>query len=377
MNILVLINEFERGGAERVASNLLNYLPKKFSGSKFYLFLLEKSQIVYPIPDHVEIIFGSSFHSRQIFKFFKLRLLALRLRKVVREKNITLVLSFLTRANYVNALALSKATSHHAIISERNTPSWVYPKGTLAGMVNRLMIKYLYNKCSRIIAVSEGVRNDLVSNFKIPEKRISVIYNPFDIEKIEDAARETADHPWFREGEFRVVVNVGRLERQKNQQLLINAFQSVAERLADARLLIIGEGKERAKLTRLINRLGLREKIDLTGLKVNPFAFLAKAHVFVLSSSAEGFPNVLVEAMICGCPVISTDCQSGPAEIIKNNENGILVPVNDKKAMSEAMINLLGDAEMRTAFRVQGQKCARNFNLDSIVRQYAALISEQ
>jgi N-acetylgalactosamine-N,N'-diacetylbacillosaminyl-diphospho-undecaprenol 4-alpha-N-acetylgalactosaminyltransferase len=377
MNILFLINEFERGGAERVVSYLLQDLPQRFDDSKFWIFLLEKSEISYPLPDFVKIITGSAFHQTSQIKFFKLFLLALRLKKIVKKENIKTVISFLNRANYVNILSSLAGSPHRTIISERNTASIIYGKNTSMDLVNRFLIRTLYKKCAEIIAVSQGVKNDLVTNFNIPEKNIFVIYNPFDIDKIKEDADKPLDHPWVGNSRYKVMISVGRLEEQKNYTMLIRSFQRVSSQLPDARLIIIGEGKERPVLIRLIKNLALENRIDLIGQQDNPFMYLARADLFILSSVAEGFPNVLLESMICGCPVISTDCPSGPNEIITNGQNGILIPVGDTETMSKAMISLLEDQNKRSQFIENAYLRAIEFNLEKIGKQYAEFLMKK
>jgi glycosyltransferase involved in cell wall biosynthesis len=274
----------------------------------------------------------------------------------------------------VNILSSFAGSPHRTIISERNTASIIYGKNTSMDLVNRFLIRKLYKKCAEIIAVSQGVKNDLVTNFNISEKNIFVIYNPFDIDKIKEAADKPLDHPWFGNSRYKVIISVGRLEEQKNYTMLIRSFQRVSSQLPEARLIIIGEGKERPVLIRLIKNLGLENRIDLVGQQDNPFMYLARADLFILSSVAEGFPNALLESMICGCPVISTDCLSGPNEIITNGQNGILVPVGDAETMSKAMISLLGDKNKRLQFIENAYLRAIEFNLEKIGKQYAEFL---
>jgi glycosyltransferase involved in cell wall biosynthesis len=374
MKLLFLINEFGRGGAERVVSLLLQHLPTRLPDSKFSLYLLDKSEISYPLPKSIEIYIASKRHHSNLAKFLNIFALARKVKKYIKENNIDIVISFLTRANYVNVLSKLYGAGHETIISERNTPGIIYNTGTVSGAINRLFIRRLYARCDKIIAVSTGVKNDLEKNFNIPPEIIEVIYNPFDSGAIEKSALQSVEHRWLGKNGLKTVISLGRLEKQKNHQLLLNAFCRTLKKIPQARLIIIGEGRERSALTRLSRELKIDTKIDLIGQMEDPFPYLARADLFVLSSIAEGFPNALVEAMICACPVISTDCPSGPNEIIINKDHGILVPLNNAEALSKAMIMLLNDETLRINMKKNAKKRSNAFALKRIINQYADLL---
>jgi len=374
MNILFLINEFERGGAERVVSYLLNQPPKSHPEIVPILFTLEKSDYAYSISDKIKIYSGSKYHSSNFIKFIKLPFLALRLKRIIKQNNVKKVISFLTRANYVNILSRYCGSDHHCIISERNTPSLVYGSWSMTDIINRLLIRYLYPSCEEIIAVSKGVQIDLEDKFHISEDKISVIYNPYDIVQIKQKSQEDPKHVWLENISYTTIINIGRLEKQKNQTLLLRAFKQVNDRHPESRLLILGEGSERKHLSKLIRDLGIDSKVQIPGQQNNPFTYLSKADLFVLSSDFEGFPNVLVEAMVCGCPVISTDCPSGPNEIITHNINGILVPIGDIDAMSSAIVLLIKNNQLRNTLIKNAKKRVSDFSLDKIINQYYQLL---
>jgi N-acetylgalactosamine-N,N'-diacetylbacillosaminyl-diphospho-undecaprenol 4-alpha-N-acetylgalactosaminyltransferase len=303
-------------------------------------------------------------------KFIKLPFHALHLKRISKKENIKFVLSVLNRANYVNIITKLLGCKHKCLISERNTPSYVYSSYTLTDIINRFLIRKLYPNSDKIIAISEGVKTDLITNFNIPEKLIDVIYNPIDIDAIKKQSEEKIEHRWLNDESLKTIISVGRLEKQKNHTLLIRSFQEVRSRLPDTRLIILGEGNERKNLHQLLSDLKLESYVELPGVFDNPFAYLSKANVFVLSSDFEGFGNVIIEAMACNCPVISTDCPSGPNEIISNNENGILVPVGDRDKLSNAIISLLRNKPYRELLANNAQKRVRDFNLDNIMLKY-------
>ena len=202
------------------------------------------------------------------------------------------------------------------------------------------LIRYCYRRADQIIAPSQGIADELKQAFGVPKEKLSVIYSPLISEAMLKKATEPLDHHWFKEGDPPVVLAVGRLAEQKSQETLIRAFARLRQRVK-ARLLILGEGERRAELEALASQLGLAQDFSMPGFQENPFSFMARASLFVLPSAWEGSPGVLVQALACGCPVLSTDCASGPREILQDGRLGQLTPVGDDEAMAEAMLRSL------------------------------------
>jgi len=190
-----------------------------------------------------------------------------------------------------------------------------------------------------IVAVSEGVAADLSANTGIPRERVDVIYNPVITPGLFSAASERPAHTWFDDSS-QVVLGIGRLVPQKNFMLLLEAFRAV-RRDRDVRLVILGEGSERPALEAYVQQHGLADSVSLPGFLENPYACMSRAAVTALSSDFEGLPTVLVESLALGTPVVSTDCESGPREILRNGTLGDLVPVNDAAALAESIARAL------------------------------------
>jgi glycosyltransferase involved in cell wall biosynthesis len=204
-----------------------------------------------------------------------------------------------------------------------------------------VLARLIYPLADQIVAVSRGVAEDFARYTGIDAERVSVIYNPVVGQNILDRASERVSHPWFADSDIQVILSAGRLVEQKNHRNLLAAFSYVLAARPQSRLVILGEGPLRKELESAIARLDLREVVWLPGFAHNPFRYMAKADVFALSSDWEGLPTVLIEAMACGCPVVSTDCPSGPAEILDRGRYGHLVPMNDPRALSEALLEVL------------------------------------
>ncbi|NES20020.1 MAG: glycosyltransferase [Symploca sp. SIO3E6] len=230
------------------------------------------------------------------------------------------------------------------------------------------LARLFYPWADKVITVSHGVAEDLIS-LGFSSKNIQVIYNPVVTPELSQKALEPLEHPWFKPGSSPVILAVGRLEAQKDFPTLIKAFARVRQQ-RPAKLLILGEGQDRPALEALVQELGLELDIALPGFVYNPYAYMARAAVFVLSSIFEGLPTVLIEAMAGGTPIVATDCKSGPAEILEQGKYGKLVPVGDIKAMAEAIAITLEQPQEAAVL----QHRAGDFSLDQAVSQYLQVL---
>jgi glycosyltransferase involved in cell wall biosynthesis len=197
-------------------------------------------------------------------------------------------------------------------------------------------IRRLYRWADAIVAVSEGVADDVAATSRMPRERIHVIRNPVVTPDLFRQAQEPADHPWLADPAVPVVMGMGRLTRQKDFPTLVRAFARL-RRERSLRLVILGEGRDAAVLREIAAAEGIGGDVALPGFRANPYAWLARSRLFVLSSAWEGSPNALTEAMALGVPVVSTDCRSGPGELLAGGRYGPLVPVGDVDRLAAAM----------------------------------------
>lgn len=368
--LAILIYSLAGGGAERVVSILLNELKNTYDVT---LVLMNKT-IHYDLPANQKIIYleNSTPNEYGLFKLLKLPLLGFKYKNICQQNNIDMTLSFMNRPNYIALFSKLFGNQSRIIVSERAQPSLQHKHG-LQGLINRTLIKLLYPKTDVVIANSLGNSMDLRNQFGIHP--VHTINNPFDLEKINTLSQENLD---VTSDKF-TFVTVGRLDKGKNHRIIIEAMQDI-----DANLWIIGEGPLQRTLEKQIKQLHLEKKVFLLGKQENPFKYLNKANCFVFSSSHEGFPNVLVEALACGLPVISTDCKSGPREIlaldskqsihlkdtIEFAQYGVLTPINGTKNLEKAMHTIMANENIRNNYKAKSIQRAQNFSKEKITLQF-------
>ena len=349
------------GGAERVMINLARGLTEK--GRKVDLVLGRKEgPLLELVPAEVRIInLGAE---RTLFSLPAL------VRYLRLEKPRTL-LSALNHGNIICLLSkYIAASSTRSIITLHNTLSEKIKisKPTIKQNFIILAMKILYPLANDIVAVSNGVADDYTSIIKNIKKKIKIIYNPVIDINLYNKSYEKLDHPWFNTKKYKVIISVGRLTAEKDFSTLISAFSIVTKNIS-AKLVIFGQGHLRFDLEKQVKDLGLHSEVSLPGFVSNPYKYMAKASVFVLSSKTEGLPTALIEALALGTPIISTNCRSGPSEILDNGKFGKLVPVGDVNALAQAII---------TALRQEKPKVDRNawqrFEFDWAVNAYLKII---
>lgn len=241
--------------------------------------------------------------------------------------------------------------------------------------LNCLLMRWLYRNIHGYVAVSDEAGRDMVANFGLSPNNVRTIYNGLDLGDLNKRSRETLqdDDGVFHEGTVHFI-SMGRLTEQKGFDLLIKAFSHTRKKI-DCRLVIIGDGELSTALKQLARDRMVEADVVFAGWKTNPFPYLAAADVFVMSSRYEGFPNALMEAMAAGLPVVSTDCPSGPAELLSGGRYGFLVPNESKKELADAMFKMVSDAKLREDFGRRAKKRMADFTLDRMIDEFEALLS--
>jgi glycosyltransferase involved in cell wall biosynthesis len=286
--------------------------------------------------------------------------------RYLRQDRPVAMLSALHYANEIAVWAKRFAgTSTRVIVSEHNTFSQaIQHTSKTKRHLLPFFVRHFYPWADGIVAVSQGAAKDLARSTGLPIESIQAIYNPVITPELLEKAKEPLDNPWFAPGELPVILGVGKLEVQKDFPTLIRAFAQVRQ-VRPARLMILGWGPDRPKLEALVEELALESDVSLLGYVDNPYPYMAKASVFVLSSAWEGLPTVLIEAMAVGTPVVSTDCPSGAAEILGNGKYGLLTPVGDSQALAEKILQVLGGGQ-----KTIDSTWLEQFSLEDVTKEY-------
>jgi len=329
--IAFFVGTFGGGGIERITAHLIHNLVKL--GLKIDLVLNRGDRThLWKLPTEVRVIdLETPRLSMCVPKLIQY------LRK---ERPDALVAS----DHYLNEVALLagrlSGTSTKIVVAEHNQLSQTARRsGKIKARLAPFLAHFLYPWADAIVAVSHGVAEDLAKTASLPINTIQTIYNPVINPDMFAAAQQPVDHPWFKE-DIPIILGVGKLEAQKDFPTLIRAFAKVRQQTA-ARLMILGWGPDRPQLESLIQDLGLQEDVDLPGYVQNPYAYMARSSVFALSSAWEGLPTVLIEAMALNIPVVSTNCESGPEEILADGKYGYLISVGDAKALADSILKVL------------------------------------
>lgn len=330
--IALFVPSLGASGAERVAVNLGRALVQ--AGRRVDLVVAQaQGNLLHQLPAGVRLIDLES--SRVLYSLPGL------VRYLRRERPIGLI-SFMDHANIVALLARALAgRSTHVVVTVHNTLSVATGKSNnRRSKLLPLLIRAFYPLADQVIAVSQGAADDLVRTAGLPPERVAVIFNPVITPDLLAARNAAPPHPWLEDGQPPVVLGVGRLTAQKDFPTLLRAFALVRRRRL-ARLIILGEGQDRPELEVLVAQLGLQDDVALPGYQPAVPAFMARAAVFVLSSAWEGLPTVLIEALALTRRIVSTDCPSGPREILQHGRLGRLVPMHDPEALGEAILTCL------------------------------------
>ncbi|MCW6035182.1 glycosyltransferase [Spirulina subsalsa FACHB-351] len=367
--ISFFLPNFNCGGVQRLVLNLSYSLSQQKNQIDLVL-IRSVGSFMSQIPPSVNLVDLKKPRLRQAIQV---------LGQYLREKNPDALFSFMSYNDPISVLA--KSLYHvktkiilglHSDLSQQKTPPFLQHPLAHLGLTPdqpKLLMQWFYPWANAVVAPSYGVANNLAQMAKFPLEKIRVIYNPVITPEIFEKQQQMIQHPWFEIDQPPVILGVGRLIPHKDFFTLIRAFAKVKEQIS-CRLVILGEGEMRRELEKLVQALNLTHDVDLLGFTDNPYAYMKQAKVFVLSSNCEGFGNVLVEAMTCGTPVVSTDCHSGPREILNHGKYGHLVPVGDAGKMAQAIVEVLTGNSKKFDINWLNQ-----FTLDTVTQKYIDLLN--
>lgn len=361
-HVALFLPSLAGGGAER----MLLHLARGFAEREFRVDLvLARAEGPYldEIPDDVQLVELEAGKAPGYAALGSLRPLA----GYLRHADPAALLSAMSRVNVVAiGAALLARTDARVVVSERNhLSSWVVETDEFGVRALPWLVRFAYPRADGIVPISKGVADDLAATAHLDRDAMTTVYNPVVVPEIEERAAEPVDHEWFADDGPSVVLGVGSLSTQKDFPTLVRAFANVREE-RDVRLVILGEGDQRERIESVAVEEGVEQDVWLPGFVDNPYRYMRRADVFALSSAWEGFGNVVVEAMACGTPVVSTDCPSGPGEILEGGKIGPLVQVGDDAALADAITSVLADPPPAELLRDR----ADDFRYDVIADQY-------
>ncbi len=355
--IAIFVSFSGAGGVERMIVNLCQGLVSE--GISVDLVLVKaKSAHLDHLPASVKVIKLKASHTlTSVFEFAS----------YLRRERPQAVLAAKDRAGKAAVFARFLARTPTRIILRLGTTlsAALEGKSPLRKLMWYLPMRLIYPHTNGIVAVSQGVADDVKKITGLPREHFRVIPNPVISCRLPELASEKMEHPWFAGGGLPILLGVGRLTRQKDFPTLIRAFAKVREKM-DCRLVILGDGSGRNSLETLASELGVKEDVDFPGFMLNPYRFLSRASVFVLSSAWEGSPNVLTEALALGIPVVATDCPSGPREILAGGHYGPLVRVGDADGLAEAICETLTNPPSNELLK----EAARDYTVENSSSQY-------
>lgn len=365
-NILILIASLNKGGAEKIVSLILKEFDKD-KNLNIQLVMME-SGIDYEIPTSIQPKILSTSEKSGIRKLLELPFVAWQLSNYIKENNIDVVMSFLYRPNYVNVMAKFLGAKHKSVINIVSTTSRYLNEG-IFGRINLFLIRHLFNKSDLIVSNSYGVSEDLKSLIDVTTKT-DVIYNPIDIEEINKEKNICKDIKFDFIKQTQYIISVGRLIPLKRNKDLIEAFDTLQKNDNNIELIFLGDGLLKDELIEYCEKLNIQNKVHFLGNVSNPFYYLNNSDLFILNSELEGLPNVLVEAMAVELPVVSSDCKSGPREILVNETYGLLYPVGDIKILVEKMKIYLYSNIDKEEIKVKSLTRLQDFDIDKSMAQY-------
>ena len=360
IKLLIVTQHLEGGGAEKILSRLILNLYNEFD--IVLVTFYRKGRYL----EELLSLPGLDYHCLNAESGNTLSF-AVRLRRIIKKASPHKVLSFLYYPNIVTYLALIGLNTPY-ILSERSNHR-LYLTNSFKHKVWRWLLNKAYLKAESIVAVSNECKKAIGSDFKVPGTKIITIYNGLSFPLLDRLKNEPVTDFGFNK-DFSYIIAVGSINKAKNYPLLIESFFILHSKHENMRLIILGKGEMENEINMLITKLNLNEEIHLGGYCVNPYKYLKNASCYVLSSSWEGFPNALLEAMYINGHVVSTNCSTGPSEIISHEEDGLLCEMNNTEALATAMERMCFDDNFRKYVFENSRRKIAKFDEKIMISKY-------
>ena len=389
--IAIIIPSLNNGGAERTAANLSNSLKDEFD---VHLIVFDGKNIAYPFSGKLHDLCLSPRKSL-VGKILNVFLRVIKVSKIKKQERFDVVLSLMDGPNMVNVLSKKNEI---VITSVRNQLSKLFPQKGMKALYLKAHVRFCSFFSKKIVTLSKGVEENLIDSYSIPPHKIKTIYNPCNV----DLLLEKSSDELLREFpiDSHTVTTMGRMSIQKGQWMLIRSFRKVVDRIADAKLIVLGSGSLENELKQIVKRHNLENNVFFAGFVESPHRMIKASRVFVFPSLFEGLGNVLIEAMGCGTPCISTDCLSGPREIIAPNtkyvgilnepeyaQYGILVRAHEipkvedddcfnetEEQLAKSIVDVLENDDLWRKYHEQSLLRAQDFSYERIKEDWLSLI---
>ncbi|MFC2062049.1 glycosyltransferase [Elusimicrobiota bacterium] len=364
--VIFIINSLRGGGAEKVVALIIKYLDRKEFEPVLILFQKKGSRLK-DIEDMVRIY---DLKKRMpVLSFMKL---VIKTWFIIKKEKPDIVVSFMGAANLVALINKKILKSKIKVIAGIRNLVLIKLKYQRFFLLRYYIHKYLFPASDLVLTNSFAAKEEVEELLNVPGKKIQVIGNPLEIDEIRKLSELPLEHKWYNE-DVPVIISAGKLTRAKGFEYLITAFARII-RDFKCRLIILGDGKLKSSLAGLIDELNIKDHVDLPGFRSNPYNYMARSDVFVLSSLWEGLPNVLLEAMACEIPVITTEYSRSVHEIIEDEVNGLVVKPGDADLLAQAILRLLKSKELKEKFIRENKRKIERFNAEDIVKEYEDLI---
>lgn len=362
------MHNFNGGGAEKVTLKTATELAER--GYDVTLVMREcKGQLKDSVPKNIKVIDLNINNKLKITKNLKN---IVKLKKCLSEEKFDIIFGVTFNMSVLLGITAKLMRNKPRIIAINH--STISKENYKFMSIRKTIMNFLSNSFEKFIFVSDGARKDYIKYMKISERKTLTIYNPIVSEEIIKLGKEKIDCDWLNNSrDYKIILNIGRLEKEKNQKLLLQATKIVSQKI-NVRLIILGEGNLEDKLKQIAKEEGIENIVLFYGFTSNPYAFLSKADLFVLSSDVEGLPTVLIEALACGCNIVSTDCPYGPAEILDNEKYGSLAKVNDKYDLAKKIIEALRKPKAEKKDLLER---ADNFSVEKSIDEYVKIIENK
>lgn len=360
--LVIVTSALDVGGAQRFCMNFCRYLNNKNYNYQIVFLRNGKSKELKKEFEKYNINF-KELGGKSVLKSIP------KLIKHLRQEKPDIILSTIGNVDFATSIAKLFIPNSRLILRKANV---IFENQK--NIITKLQLLFENKMANRIVALTEEMKEDY-SKYGFKKDKINVINNMVDLDYIKSKIIQEENHPWFQNKKEYIIIANARMVEEKRYDILIKMFTELRKKRNDVRLMILGSGKLFENIKSMIPN-EIKNDIEFLGFKNNPYYFMKNSDIFVLTSDYEGFPNVIIEAFACGLPVVSTDCKTGPKEIIREEVEGFIVPVQDYKLMAEKINFILNDKDIMEGMRENAINRANDYRINIIAEKYIELFEK-